>query len=211
MSDYIRELIANCGRALEASPERELVLQNLADLDGIERAIYTIELIAGDETQVFLDFVEHRARRERASAKVNAPSKTLYVGSSTTDVKARIRQHLGDGHKATSALHLKHWCDPIYQVCVLVYPDLPRPVIQILEDSMAYKLKPPSARRGRTSAAEARFDRRHSSVQPFPPSLQAPPEGFLVRRHSCPCLPWVASSQLVRHRPIAALVPRSPS
>jgi hypothetical protein len=148
MSDYIRELVANCGKALEASPEREFVLQDLADLDGIERAIYIIELTAGNENQVFLDFVEYRTRRERACAKVNAPSKTLYVGSSTTDVKERIRQHLGDGHKATSALHLKHWCDPIYQVRVLVYPDLPRPVMQILEDSTAYQLKPAFGKRG---------------------------------------------------------------
>lgn len=148
MSDYIRELITNCEKAMEAKPEQDFILQELADLDGMERAIYIIELVAGDESRVFLDFIEYRSARERTCARVNAPSRTLYVGSSTTDVKARIRQHLGDGHKASSALHLKHWCKATYQVRVLVYPDLPHPVMQILEDSMAYERKPAFGKTG---------------------------------------------------------------
>jgi hypothetical protein len=145
---YIKELIANCEQALLTKPQRSFLLEDLADLDDIKTAIYIIELTSGDAEKVFQDFLAYRQRRERACAKLNSPSRTLYVGSSTTGLKARIRQHIGDGHKGTSALHLKEWCNEPYQVRVLVYRSVPRPVLQIVEDSMAYELKPAFGKSG---------------------------------------------------------------
>lgn len=140
---YIKELIAHCEKALTTQPERAFVLEDLADLDCVETAIYIIELTSGNEDQVFRDFVAYREKRERACARANSPSKTLYVGSSTKKgLRARIRQHLGAGHRSTSALHLSEWCKNPYQIRVLDYPSIPRPVLQIVEDALAHELKP---------------------------------------------------------------------
>lgn len=145
---YIEKLIANCEQALLTQPDRSFVLDDLDDLDGIETAIYIIELTSDIEDTVFLDFVEYRQKRERACAKLNSPSRTLYVGSSTTGVKARIRQHIGYGPKSTSALHLKEWCNAPYQIRVLVYTRVPRAVLQIVEDSISHELKPAFGKSG---------------------------------------------------------------
>lgn len=145
---YIKTLIANCEHALVTQPERSFVLNELSDLEGVEVAIYIIELTSGDEGSVFLDFVQYKQKRERACAKLNSPSRILYVGSSTTGVKARIRQHLGYGPASTSALHLKEWCNTPFQIRVLVYPRLPRSVLQIVEDAISHDLKPAFGKSG---------------------------------------------------------------
>ena len=145
---YIKELIANCEQALQTEPERSFVMTDLAELEGIKTAIYIIELTSGDPEKVFLDFVAYRGKRERACAKLNAPCSTLYVGSSTTGVKARIRQHLGDGYKGTSALHLQEWCKDDYKIRVLVYPNVKREVLQIVEDSTSHELRPAFGKSG---------------------------------------------------------------
>ena len=67
---------------------------------------------------------------------LNSPSKVLYVGSSTTGVHKRIKQHIGDGSKGTYALHLSHWFDGKYSITIKQY-DKPREVIQIIEDDLS--------------------------------------------------------------------------
>jgi Uri superfamily endonuclease len=79
-----------------------------------------------------------------ACAKLNHPSSILYVGSSTTGVMSRIKQHKGDGHKykSTSALHLSHWAeDRKIKVEIMEY-DVPRKIIQLIEDAISTELKP---------------------------------------------------------------------
>jgi Uri superfamily endonuclease len=71
----------------------------------------------------------------------------MYVGSSTTGVKKRIEQHLGDGPAKTYALHLKHWFEGEYKITVKVY-DEPINVLQILEDALSYELQPAFGKRG---------------------------------------------------------------
>jgi len=145
---YIKELIGHCEQALRTEPERSFLMKDLSDLEGIKTAIYVVELTSGDPEKIFLDFVAYRNKSDRACAKLNAPSNTLYVGSSTTGVKNRIRQHLGDGHRRTSALHLQKWCEGNYQIRVLVYPSIKQQVLQIVEDSMSHELKPAFGKSG---------------------------------------------------------------
>ena len=71
----------------------------------------------------------------------------MYVGSSTTDVKKRIEQHLGNGLKDTYALHLSHWFKGKYKITIRVY-DEPIEVLQIIEDALSHDLSPAFGKRG---------------------------------------------------------------
>ena len=144
---YIDRLIENCLLAKEASPVREFVMRNISDLDGINKAIYIIEQINGDPEKTFKDFSLYRQRKERACAKLNSPSKVMYVGSSTTGLKNRIYQHIGDGPKGTYALHLRHWFEGQYKVSIKVYNES-ADVLQIVEDDLSDHLKPAFGKSG---------------------------------------------------------------
>ena len=144
---YIDRLIENCQLAKKASPIREFVMKNNSDLDGIDKAIYIIEQIDGDPEKTFKDFSLYRQRKERSCAKLNSPSKVMYVGSSTTGLKNRIYQHIGDGPKGTYALHLRHWFKGQYQVSIKVYMES-ADVLQIIEDDLSDQLKPAFGKSG---------------------------------------------------------------
>jgi hypothetical protein len=90
---YIDKLIENCKIAKAASLVQEFCLEDLSQLNEIRQAIYVIEQIDGNEEEAFLDFSQYKGKKERKCAKLNAPSKVMYVGSSTTGVKNRIEQH----------------------------------------------------------------------------------------------------------------------
>ena len=138
---YIDRLIRNCEIAKEASPVKEFELKELTQLDDIKQAIYIIEQVGGDVENTFKQFSQYKERDERKCAKLNSPSKVMYVGSSTTGVKKRIEQHLGDGNKGTYSLHLKHWFKGKHKITVKQY-DETRNVLQIIEDDLSDKLKP---------------------------------------------------------------------
>ena len=144
---YIDRLIENCNSAKQASPIREFVMNNISDLDNINKAIYIIEQIDGDPQKTFEDFSFYRQRQERSCAKLNSPSQVMYVGSSTTGLKNRIYQHIGDGPKGTYALHLKHWFKGRYQVSIKIY-NVSADVLQIIEDDLSDQLKPAFGKSG---------------------------------------------------------------
>src|SRR5471030_3340809 len=89
----------------------------------------------------------HSLQAERACAKLNAPSNVMYVGSSTTGIKKRIEQHVGQGHKATYALHLSHWFNGKYKITVWQY-DVSDEVLQIIEDDISDRKKPAFGKQG---------------------------------------------------------------
>jgi hypothetical protein len=144
---YIDNLIRNCERAKEAKPVREFVMNSISDLRDINKAIYIIEQLNGDPKKTFQDFERYKKSKERACAKLNSPSMVMYVGSSTTGLQNRISQHLGDGNKATYALHLKHWYSGQYKIQIKVYEE-PDAVLQIIEDDLSDKLKPAFGKQG---------------------------------------------------------------
>lgn len=144
---YIETLIANCEQAKKATPKREFVLENTEQLDGVDKGIYIIEEVGGDAEKTFLALSEYKKTKDRACPRLNAPSRTLYVGSSTTGFKNRIEQHIGNGHKGTYALHLSHWFQGKYKITVKIY-DESIEVLQIIEDALSYDLSPAFGKQG---------------------------------------------------------------
>lgn len=144
---YIENLIQNCELAKTAKPIKDFVLEDLNQLDGIKSGIYIIEQNSGNENQAFEDFVAYKKLKERACAKANAPSSVMYVGSSTTGIKKRIQQHLGDGNKGTYSLQLKYWFSGDVKIRIKTY-DVSRDGLQIIEDSISHDLRPAFGKQG---------------------------------------------------------------
>jgi hypothetical protein len=144
---YIDKLIENCKTAKTARPLREIEVGDLSGLDGIERAIYIIEEVDGNAEKTFVEFSRYKEKKERACAKLNAPSSVMYVGSSTTGVKKRIEQHMGQRNKGTYALHLSRWFRGKYKVTVKQY-NVSDEVLQIIEDDLSDKLRPAFGKKG---------------------------------------------------------------
>ena len=141
---YIDNLINNCQKAKLATPveTREFYEgEGLDCLQGIKTGIYIIEIFEGDIEAEFNNYVAFKGKKERACAKINKPSSILYVGSSTTGVKKRLDQHLGNGNEQTYALHLKYWFKGKYKVTVKQY-DVSKDVLQIIEDDISSVLQP---------------------------------------------------------------------
>ena len=145
--NYIDRLIENCELAKKAKPTNTFLLESIEQLDGISNAIYVIEQTDSDIKNTFDRFTRFKKNTKTKCAKLNAPSKTMYVGSSTTGVRKRIEQHYGDGHPGTYALHLKHWFEGSCEITVKVY-DESREVIQIIEDNISNDLKPAFGKQG---------------------------------------------------------------
>ena len=144
---YIERLIKNCEIAKESSPTREFKFEKLSDLDGIKQAIYIIEEIEGDVEKTFLEFSRYKEKKERKCAKLNSPSHVMYVGSSTTGVRKRIEQHLGNGHESTYSLHLKHWFNGKHKITIKQYT-VAKDILQIIEDDLSDQLNPAFGKKG---------------------------------------------------------------
>jgi hypothetical protein len=144
---YIDTLIQNCQKAKIAKPIQVFVLSNDSQLNNIDKAIYIIEELDGDHKKTYEALKAYKDSSHRACPKLNAPSPVMYVGSSTTGIKKRIEQHLGDGPEKTYALHLKHWFKGKHRITIKVF-DEPLEVLQIIEDALSYELKPAFGKRG---------------------------------------------------------------
>jgi len=144
---YIDTLIENCKKAKAAKPVQDFVLSDISELDNIEKAIYIIEEIGGNNEETFNALRNYKKTKQRACPKLNAPSSVMYVGSSTTGIRKRIKQHLGDGPKGTYALHLKHWFNGKKKITIKVFSE-PAAVIQIIEDALSHDLAPAFGKAG---------------------------------------------------------------
>lgn len=71
----------------------------------------------------------------------------MYVGSSTTGVRKRIEQHLGNGHESTYSLHLKHWFSGKHKITIKQYT-VAKDIIQIIEDDLSDQLTPAFGKKG---------------------------------------------------------------
>ena len=147
---YLDVLIEACQEAKKAVPTREFKDARLEDLGDVKNAIYIIQQIDGDKTKTYESFIEYKALKQRACAKINHPSEVLYVGSSTTGVKKRLEQHLGLGPAGTYALQLNHWFVGRYTMTVREY-ECSRFVLQLIEDDLSAQLRPAFGKTGGNS------------------------------------------------------------
>ncbi len=152
--DYIERLITNCKEARNSKCIKEYKFDNtskiddfLSEIKNVGTAIYIIEQVDGDPDRTFNKLSAFKNTSERACPAMNSPSKVMYVGSSTTGVGKRLKQHIGGGPKKTYALHLSHWFDGRYIITVKQY-DKSREVLQIVEDNISDNLKPAFGKQG---------------------------------------------------------------
>ena len=151
---YLDVLIENCKLAKKAEPNSKFAMEapknidDLTVLDKIKSAIYVIKEIKGDPEYTLSKLKAYKAKKERSCPKINDPSCVLYVGSSTTGLKTRIKQHMGWGTPKTYALHLAHWFDHgRYEIEISTY-DVDAKILLLIEDALADKLKPAFGKRG---------------------------------------------------------------
>lgn len=144
---YIDRLIERCEEAKRAQPVREFIMNDLSEIENIGTAIYIIRQVGGNPEETFKNLSAFKKTKERSCPALNSPSLVMYVGSSTTGVYKRIKQHMGDGPKGTYALHLKHWFDGEYTITIKEY-DKSREVIQIIEDDLSNQLNPAFGKQG---------------------------------------------------------------
>lgn len=112
--------------------------------------VYFIEIQDKDIDHVFTEYGRARKKLDRALPRVNAPSSTLYVGSSRTNIASRINQHLGfTESKGTYALHMIHVVPDLnFRITILRFHEIKPSLLQIYEDSLHEALKPMFGRRG---------------------------------------------------------------
>ena len=146
-TEYIDKLVEYCNEAKKSKPIKEFIYTDLEQLKEIKKAIYIIEEIGGNKDNTFDDFLSYKNLKDRNCPKSNTPSNILYVGSSTTNLKGRIKQHIDEAPKKTYALHFKYWFKGEYKITILVY-DEPIEILQIIEDNIAYNLKPAFGKMG---------------------------------------------------------------
>lgn len=149
MLDYIETLIDNCQQAKNAKTAQEFVMNDISELDGIKQAIYIIKQVEGDPKKAYEAFYNYKKLKKRNCPRLNkTASETMYVGSSTTDLKTRISQHTGKGNnKSTYALNLAQWFQGKYEITIKEY-DVSRDVLQIIEDDISDRLKPAFGKQG---------------------------------------------------------------
>ena len=146
---YIEELIKNCLIAKQSNTVNRSEIVDIMQLKSIQirNAVYIIEEIGGNVEKTFKNFKDFKSNSDYACAKLNQPNNYLYVGSSSTGVKNRLNQHLNKGPKGTYALHMSKWFKGKYKVTILEY-DVEREVLQIIEDSISYNLRPAFGKQG---------------------------------------------------------------
>lgn len=80
---YIDKLIASCHQAKAAQPIQTLVITkgtDLAALERIQKAIYVIEEINGNQDETYQALALYKGKEERACPKLNKASDVMYVG-----------------------------------------------------------------------------------------------------------------------------------
>lgn len=161
-NSYLDKLIADCETAKNAVPINKIILNNLLEkkhiddfkeIKNIKSGIYIISEIDGNPEQTFKDFNAFKNdEKSKASdglccAKLNSPSKVLYVGSSIGFLRTRLNNHMFNASRSTYALRLNKWFKGKYQIEIEVF-DVKREILQLIEDNRAYELQPAFGKRG---------------------------------------------------------------
>ncbi|WP_435641223.1 GIY-YIG nuclease family protein [Micavibrio aeruginosavorus] len=142
--EYFDKLIQKCNAAKELSPVKEFEINptEIDTLQDVKNAIYIIEQIDGCPKNTFKTMKKYKNESDRKCPRINTPSRILYVGSSTTNLKRRLNEHLGNGNKGTYALHLKYWLYEKYKIIIMDFNEIDKEILGLIEDSYHHVLKP---------------------------------------------------------------------
>ncbi|MBY5926941.1 MULTISPECIES: GIY-YIG nuclease family protein [unclassified Halomonas] len=135
--EYLNRLITLCETAIAAEPKSEFSVTSFDEVPDIEKGVYIIKEVGGCADRTFQAFVEFKKKRLKACSKVNSPSDVLYVGSSATGLRKRLRQHLVYCPDKTYSLHMYEWFNGHYEICILEY-EVSIEVLQLIEDSISH-------------------------------------------------------------------------
>ncbi len=144
---YLDNLIKQCEIAKKTKPKKIFYTDEKLEFDNIKTAIYIIRAIDGDINDIFENFKTFKVKKTRKCPKINSPSNILYVWSSTTNLRKRLNEHLGNWHKATYALNLNHWFKNKFKIEIQTY-DIEKEILQLIEDNLSYSLKPAFGKKG---------------------------------------------------------------
>jgi len=161
-SKYLNALTRNIKAAQEARASQSItfsvnpcdseeVVKRCTAVDGLKNAIYVIsrEPETSDADAIKAQLVAFKKQSARKCPKINTNiSEVLYVGSSTTGVNKRLKQHLGYGHEQTYAMQLCHWFSEEVHVSVFEYEGVERDVLQLIEDAVSCELNPMFGKQG---------------------------------------------------------------
>jgi len=116
--------------------------------------IYIFRVVGGNESnrnKIYENFTKLREKEDgRALCQYNKLSNILYIGRSK-NLRARFKQHLGDGPVGTYAMHMKHWIDGINLKIEFTYYRFSGSsdrALQALEDGLWDRLDPMFGKRG---------------------------------------------------------------
>ncbi len=144
---YIDKLIKQCKIAKKTKPEKIFFTDKKLNFEDTKTAIYIIRSIGGDVDHIFDDFKKFKSLNTRKCPAINNPSNILYIGSTTTSLKKRLNQHLGNVSKSTYALNLKYWFK--YQIKIEVHTyNIEKEILQLIEDNLSYSLNPAFGKKG---------------------------------------------------------------
>lgn len=151
--EYLNNLINDCQKAKNAVLDEQYVLKKEMDINDIKKiksGIYIIRELNGDSDKTSESFINFKnENKDLKCPKFNGiPSETLYVGSSTTGLLKRLKQHIEQCHKDTYALRLNDWFTGEYEIEIRVYHGIERNVLQLIEDNLAFNLSPAFGKRG---------------------------------------------------------------
>jgi len=148
---YISSLIKACQAAMSAEPVRVYHISSMEQLESVPSKgsfVYIIREVNGVCEKTHKEFSNFRKISKYACARLNPePSEVLYVGSSTTNLRSRLKQHIDSDHPQTYALHMSKWFQGEYQVEICEF-NVPIEVLQLIEDSMSFNLKPAFGKQG---------------------------------------------------------------
>ena len=157
MKPYFELLKRNCCEAEKAKPTRDplrfsrnefLSPKNEFIVSGVAKAIYIIKSQSDNLSETSDHLKNLKSKKKFKYPKINQVqnSNVLYVGSSSTNLRSRLKQHLDQGPRSTYALHMKTWDEEHrsdIEIEVRYYDEnLSRDVLQIIEDALRHELNP---------------------------------------------------------------------
>ncbi len=144
--NYIDQIIEDCQAAKKAETVYEGEFDDFSKIPDVRCAVYVIRQIEGNKEENLARFkkIKIDEKGKASYPKLNEKNQynsVLYVGSSKGNLRTRLTQHIKGDSRKTSSLKLNEWFKGTYKIEIKVYEEK-QSVLQIIEDNLAYQLKP---------------------------------------------------------------------